>query len=103
MSLREDQHPVLDMIAQIAAGQNTEASAAFDALMADRANSAIERAKEHVAATMFDDYSATIGEDADDEDFDDDLVFLTQDEYDALSPEEQAEFEALPQVEGEEE
>lgn len=83
--IRESIH---DMLADVIAGNNVEAQQVFNHLIAQRAEVIVGSTKMAVAQTMFND---TVDEDVDA----DEIVVLSQDEYDALTDEERGEYDAV--------
>jgi hypothetical protein len=104
--ISEELVPVANFLGKVVAGQNVEAGQSFTDMMIDRINNALADIKVNVAQQMFA-HDATIGEDIDDAEaeFDeDDVAYLTQEEYDELPEDEKNEWDKLPEeVEVEEE
>lgn len=76
---------IAGFVQAILAGENTDAQAMLDNILGDKINTTLSALKVEVAGQMF---AAESFEDDDD-------MFITEDEFAALSPEEQAEYEIV--------
>ena len=93
--ISEGHEPVVNFLSKVVAGDNVEAGQHFSDIMVDKINAALADQKVEVAHSMFGN-NASVAEDADEDEFEEDISFLSQDEYDELPEDEKAEYEELP-------
>ena len=91
----EGHEPIVNFLSKVVAGDNVEAGQHFSDIMVDKINAALADQKVEVAHSMFGN-NASVAEDADEDEFEEDISFLSQDEYDELPEDEKAEYEELP-------
>lgn len=82
----------LDLIKAIASGSATATEEAFNQSMAEKVSERLEVMRQEIAKNMFNSESAEVVEEELEEDTE---GYLTEEEYEALSEEEKAEFELI--------